>query len=183
MPPAKAAAPRKSDPRETLLREGRRMHDAFAPELDQAVKAAGLFSRKTVGHLRKLPHEEQAAFIKGMIREGDVVFQPWAMEIMYVLGLLGRSRFTTLQRLLGVSSRTLSDKLQVLQKEDLVARTVFDEQPVRVEYALTTRGTRVAVLGSALFAELECSDRRTSAAAPKGAVAGPKGVAAKGMQP
>lgn len=160
---AKAAVPRRSDPQETLRREGALMHERFRPELDGAVKAATSFSRKTVGHLRALPPEDQAAFIKGMIREGDVVFQPWAMEIMYVLGLLGRARFTDLQRLLGVSSRTLSDKLQVLREEDLVSREVFDEQPVRVEYSLTKRGSRVAVLGSALFAELECSDRRHEA--------------------
>lgn len=175
MPPAKASVARKSDPsptgrraradpRETLRREGARMHEAYRAELDATVKSAAAFSRKTVGDLRTLPHEEQAAFIKGMITEGDVVFQPWAMEIMYVLGLLGRARFTDLQRLLGVSSRTLSDKLQVLRDEDLVSREVFDEQPVRIEYALTKRGQRVAVLGSALFAELECSDRRASAA-------------------
>lgn len=131
------------------------MHAEFRPELDSAVKAATAFSRKTVGHLRTLPHEDQAAFIKGMIAEGDIAFQPWAMEILYVLGLLGRARFTDLQRLLGVSSRTLSDKLQELRENGLVSRQVFDESPVRIEYALTKHGSRVAVLGSALFAELE----------------------------
>lgn len=155
----KAAVAKRSDPKETLLREGARMHEMYGPELDSVVKVATAFSRKTVGHLRTLPHERQAAFIKGMIQEGDIVFQPWAMEILYVLGLLGRSRFTDLQRLLGVSSRTLSDKLQELRTQDLVGREVFDESPVRIEYFLTKRGGRVAVIGSALFAELECHDR------------------------
>ena len=160
---AKGAVARRSDPRETLRREGQVMHEAFRPELDQVVRAATAFSKRTVGHLRALPHEDQAAFIKGMIEEGDIVFQPWAMEILYVLGLRGRARFTDLQRLLGVSSRTLSDKLQELRGQDLVEREVFDESPVRIEYSLTRRGSRVAVIGSALFAELECSERRTAA--------------------
>lgn len=160
----KAAVARRSDPRETLRREGAVMHERYRPELDAVVRAAAAFSKRTVGHLRALPHEEQAAFIKGMITEGDIVFQPWAMEILYVLGLLGRARFTDLQRLLGVSSRTLSDKLQELRAQDLVEREVFDESPVRIEYALTKRGSRVAVIGSALFAELECSEKRADAA-------------------
>lgn len=175
MPPAKAAVAKKSDvvsraarvradPRETLLREGRLMHERYRAELDNVVRSAKAYSKRTVGHLRELPREDQAAFIKGMISEGDVVFQPWAMEILYVLGLLGRARFTDLQKLLGVSSRTLSDKLQVLRLEDLVSRDVFDESPVRIEYFLTLRGQRVAVLGSALFAELECHDRREASA-------------------
>lgn len=148
------AAPRR-DPKETLHREGSFMHASFRNDQEAVVRAAGAYSRKTVGHLRTLPPEDQAAFIKGMISEGDVLFQPWAMEILYVLGLLGRSRFTELQRLLSVSSRTLSDKLQVLRENGLVEREVFDEQPVRIEYYLTKRGARVAVLGAALFCELE----------------------------
>lgn len=159
--PARPAVEKRSDPRETLRREGGKMHGLYGAELDACVRAATAFSRKTVTHLRALPPEEQASFIKGMIQEGDVAFQPWAMEILYVLGLLGRARFTELQRLLDVSSRTLSDKLQVLKEQGLIGRDVFDEQPVRIEYHLTKRGSRVAVLGSALFAELECEERRS----------------------
>jgi DNA-binding HxlR family transcriptional regulator len=135
------------------------MHERFMPELDGVVRAAAGYSKKTVGHLRTLPAETQAAFIKGMIEEGGVLFQPWAMEILYVLGLIHRARFTELQRLLGVSSRTLSDKLQVLRTEGLIEREVFDEQPVRIEYFLTKRGMRTAVLGAALFADFECDER------------------------
>src|SRR5438094_3303123 len=105
----KAAVAARSDPKEVLHREGRVMHERFMPDLDGVVRAASGYSKKTVGHLRTLPAPTQAAFIKGMIQEGGVLFQPWAMEILYVLGLLGRARFTELQRLLGVSSRTLSD--------------------------------------------------------------------------
>ena len=160
MPPAKAAVVKRSDPKTVLEREGRIMYEAYNNELDSVVRSASAYSRKTVGHLRTLTNEEQAAFIKGMIQEGDVLFQPWAMEILYVLGLIGRSRFTELQRLLGVSSRTLSDKLQILKEQGLVDRQVFDEQPVRIEYHLTKRGTRTAVLGAALFADFECKMRR-----------------------
>jgi DNA-binding HxlR family transcriptional regulator len=160
MPKAKAAVAKRSDPKQTLEREGSIMHAKYVEDLDGVVRAAAGFSKKTVAHLRRLPAEDQAAFIKGMIEEGDVLFQAWAMEILYVLGLLSRSRFTELQRLLGVSSRTLSDKLMELRRAGLVEREVFDEQPVRIEYFLTKRGQRTAVLGAALFADYECLERR-----------------------
>lgn len=156
----KAAVVKRSDPKEVLQREGTKMYERYNADLDAVVRSASAYSRKTVGHLRALPAHDQAAFIKGMIDEGDVLFQPWAMEILYVLGLQGRARFTELQRLLGVSSRTLSDKLQALREVGLVERQVFDEQPVRIEYYLSKRGTRTAVLGAALFADYECVVRR-----------------------
>lgn len=152
---AKAAVARRSDPKETLEREGNLMRAKFSAEHEAAVKAAARLSKCTVGHLRAKPAEEQAAFVKGMVEGGRVFFQPWAMEILFVLGLLNRARFTELQRLTGASSRTLSDKLQELREIGLVTREVFDEQPVRIEYYLTARGTRVAMLGSPLFCELE----------------------------
>lgn len=155
MAPAKAAVAKKSDPKQTLAREGALMYGKWKEDHEAVVKAAQNYTRKTVGHLRTLPAEDQAAFIRGMIQEGAIVFQPWATEILYVLGLFGRSRFTELQRNLGVSSRTLSDKLTVLKEHGLVERQVFDEQPVRIEYSLTKRGQRMAVLGAALFCELE----------------------------
>lgn len=157
----KAAVVKRSDPAAVLRREGRLMYQQFNSDLDAVVRAAAAYSKRTVGHLRTLPATDQAAFIKGMVSEGEVLFQPWAMEILYVLGLLGRARFTELQRLLGVSSRTLSDKLQTLRDVGLVEREVFDEQPVRIEYHLSKRGNRTAVLGAALFADFECVDRRT----------------------
>lgn len=151
----KAAVVRHTDPIQTLHREGEAMRAAFGTERRAVVDAASTFNRCTVGYLRAKPAEVQAAFVKGMVIEGRVLFQPWAMEILYVTGLLGRARFTELQRLLGVSSRTLSDKLADLRRAGLVDRQVFDEQPVRIEYFLTKRGTRVAILGSPLFCELE----------------------------
>jgi DNA-binding HxlR family transcriptional regulator len=76
------------------------------------------------------------------------------MEILYVLGLLSRSRFTQLQRLLGVSSRTLSDKLKHLREAGFIDREIFDEQPVRIEYFLTKSGRKVAALAAPLLAHL-----------------------------
>ncbi|MCR4285681.1 MAG: helix-turn-helix transcriptional regulator [Candidatus Kaiserbacteria bacterium] len=50
-------------------------------------------------------------------------------------------RFTELQASsAGVSSRTLTKKLDILQKEGLISKCKYPEFPPRVEYALTKKG-------------------------------------------
>ncbi len=53
----------------------------------------------------------------------------------------GRLRFSELQRsLLGISPKTLSDRLRRLEDAGIVSRTCFAEMPPRVEYRLTEKG-------------------------------------------
>jgi len=130
------------------------MDEDLQARLAACVKAANAFSRHTLTWLGRKTPDEQAAWFKGTVDAGRTVFQPWALEILFVLGTLGRSRFTELQRLLGVSSRTLSDKLQMLRDEGFVEREVFDEQPVRIEYYLTKHGSITASLAGPLICEL-----------------------------
>lgn len=97
----------------------------------------------------------QAKWAQASVEAGRVLFQPWSMEIVFVLAILHEARFGELQGALGgISSRTLSDKLQTLRAEGLVERTVHDEQPVRIEYGLTKEGLRTAALATPLFAHL-----------------------------
>ena len=50
-------------------------------------------------------------------------------------------RFTELQASsVGVSSRTLTKKLEALQKEGLISKCKYSEFPPRVEYSLTKKG-------------------------------------------
>jgi DNA-binding HxlR family transcriptional regulator len=41
---------------------------------------------------------------------------------------------------LPVSGRLLSDRLKLLEQEGIVARSVYSEYPVRIEYSLTDKG-------------------------------------------
>ena|SRR5438552_1448427 len=76
-----------------------------------------------------------------------VFFNKWTVEIIMVLGQRDAVRFNELKSALtSISGRTLSQRLRDLEGQGLVRRTVFDEMPVRVEYALTTRGAQVAKL-------------------------------------
>jgi DNA-binding HxlR family transcriptional regulator len=53
----------------------------------------------------------------------------------------GSRRFGALQRsLVGISPKTLSERLKRLEESDVVARTCYAEVPPRVEYCLTDKG-------------------------------------------
>ena len=159
------------------------------PELEgrlkQCLHTSGEFSEGILEFLSGKSPEAQALWLTRCVESGRALFQPWCLEILIVLGVMRRRRFGELQHLLGISSRTLSDKLQLLREEGLVEREVYDEQPVRIEYVLTKQGKRVAALASPLFAQIN----KHAAAAPEpprlrrpeGAPAPRKGREAKGM--
>src|SRR3982750_2213786 len=53
----------------------------------------------------------------------------------------GPRRFSELERACpGISPRTLSERLRVLEEEAIVARQSYPESPPRVEYELTQKG-------------------------------------------
>lgn len=123
-------------------------------QFSTAARSANDFSLAVYSFLQKRDRKEQAAWLKTSIGISREIFQPWTMEILYVLAVLGRVRFTELLELLGLSSRTLSDKLKSLRAAGLAQRELFDEQPVRIEYFLTKHGRKTAALASPLFAHL-----------------------------
>ncbi|MEO0458570.1 MAG: helix-turn-helix domain-containing protein [Cyanobacteria bacterium P01_A01_bin.114] len=70
----------------------------------------------------------------------ELVSDKWATSVIYVL-TFGTKRYSDLQNDIGgVSQRMLTRTLRNLQQDGLVQRTVYDEQPPRVEYALTPLG-------------------------------------------
>lgn len=73
-------------------------------------------------------------------RTADIVCGKWTLLLVRELAE-GRSRFCELERSLsGISPRTLTLRLRVLEEEGIVARETFPEVPPRVEYALTDKG-------------------------------------------
>jgi DNA-binding HxlR family transcriptional regulator len=68
----------------------------------------------------------------------------WTGAIIFVL-LASRCRFATLRDAIPeITDRMLSDRLQELEAEGIVERTVIPETPVRVEYDLTKKGRALA---------------------------------------
>lgn len=129
------------------------------PPVEQSFQACLRESKKFSGEVLKFLEgrtpASRAKWAEDSVEAGRVIFQPWSMEILFVLAVAKETRFGELQGLLGgVSSRTLSDKLQRLREEGLVERQVHDEQPVRIEYRLTKEGRATAALATPLFAHL-----------------------------
>jgi DNA-binding HxlR family transcriptional regulator len=65
----------------------------------------------------------------------------WAVLIVSVLGNRDHARFSELARdLMGISPRTLTDRLRDLEGAGILEREVIPLQPVEVRYGLTPRG-------------------------------------------
>jgi DNA-binding HxlR family transcriptional regulator len=70
--------------------------------------------------------------------------------------LRSRCRFATLRHAIpDITDRMLSERLQELEEEGVVERTVVPETPVRVEYALTKKGRDLAAAIDAMAAWAE----------------------------
>ena len=75
-------------------------------------------------------------------RASELIGRRWTGAIIFVL-LKSRCRFATLRAAIpDITDRMLSERLQELEQEGIVERTVVPETPVRVEYALTGRDAR-----------------------------------------
>lgn len=70
----------------------------------------------------------------------EIISDKWATSVIYVLSL-GTKRYSELQSDIGgVSRRMLTRTLRNLERDGIVQRTEYDEQPPRVEYSLSSLG-------------------------------------------
>jgi DNA-binding HxlR family transcriptional regulator len=77
-------------------------------------------------------------------RASELIGRRWTGAIIFVL-LKSRCRFATLRASIpDITDRMLSDRLQELEEEGILERTVIPDTPVRVEYALTRKGHALA---------------------------------------
>ena len=81
----------------------------------------------------------------------NLLFQKWTLEILYTLLLKHTIGFSEIKKTLTVNSRTLSDKLKVLQKHGYITRKVAAGPPLRVEYSLTAKGKNTVLLALPLL--------------------------------
>ena len=80
------------------------------------------------------PLEQAAVFLS----------RKWTLSIIVTVGNFGSLRFNDLlRRIDGITQKTLSERLQELERYDLVVRRAFAERPPRVEYSLTSKGQKV----------------------------------------
>ncbi len=74
----------------------------------------------------------------------ELIGRRWTGAIVFLL-LKGPARFTTLRDAIpDITDRMLSERLQKLERESILQRTVLPETPVRIEYSLTKKGRALA---------------------------------------
>ena len=77
-------------------------------------------------------------------RASELIGRRWTGAIIFVL-LESPCRFAELRGAIpDITDRMLSERLQELEHEDVVDRTVVPDTPVRVEYGLTRKGRALA---------------------------------------
>jgi DNA-binding HxlR family transcriptional regulator len=70
----------------------------------------------------------------------ELIGKKWTGAIIFLL-LRSKCRFATLRDAIpDITDRMLSERLQELEENGIVERTVLPDPPVRVEYALTKKG-------------------------------------------
>lgn len=80
----------------------------------------------------------------------ELIGRRWTGAIISLL-LQTRCRYATLRDAIpDITDRMLSERLQELESEGIVERTVIPETPVRVEYSLTKKGRALATAVEAI---------------------------------
>jgi DNA-binding HxlR family transcriptional regulator len=89
--------------------------------------------------------EETEEQMKGVVTILSALSQRWSLGIIFLL-YMRSLKFNELRELLpGISSRTLTDKLRMLEGSGILTRSVMTSAPVRVRYSLTTSGREIAL--------------------------------------
>ena len=95
--------------------------------------------------------EDLKESIRSLEKSFNLLSQKWSLEILYTLFLKNSMGFNGLREILGVNSRTLSNKLKSLNKYGYIDRIVDQGPPLRVKYSLTTRGRNIVLLALPLL--------------------------------
>jgi DNA-binding HxlR family transcriptional regulator len=89
---------------------------------------------------QKLDLEDLRETIRALEESFNLLSQKWNLQILYILFLRETTGFGEMKKILGVNSRTLSDKLKSLDQNRYIERRVEQGPPLRVKYSLTARG-------------------------------------------
>jgi len=95
--------------------------------------------------------EEVKETVQGLEESFNLLSQKWNLQILFILFLRNAVGFNGLKRILGVNSRTLSDKLKSLGQHNYIKRMVEQRPPLRVRYSLTRYGRNTMLLALPLL--------------------------------
>ena len=109
---------------------------------------------ETLQHIlerQEISLEELKGTVKSLEISFNLLSRKWNLQILYILFLRNTMGFSELKKILGVNSRTLSDKLKSLTHYRYIRRSVEQGPPLRVRYSLTTRGRNTILLALPLL--------------------------------
>lgn len=95
---------------------------------------------------QKLGLEDLKVTIKSLEESFDLLSQKWNLQILFILFLRETTGFGELKKILRINSRTLSDKLKLLNRYGFIKRSVDQGPPLRVGYSLTNKGRKTILL-------------------------------------
>jgi len=95
---------------------------------------------------REIGWDELGEAVGELEESFSLLSEKWNLQILFILFLRNAAGFGNLRKVLGVNSRTLSDKLRSLQESGYIERRVDEGPPLRVKYSLTANGRNVILL-------------------------------------
>ncbi len=131
----------------TLSAEFRKIVEA---RMDQVLKGIEEVFDEIIEKQKITPNELKDE-VESLQETFNLLFQKWSLEILYTLLLKDAIGFGEIKKILTVNSRTLSDKLKMLQKHGYITRNVTAGPPLRVEYGLTAKGKNTVLLALPLL--------------------------------
>ena len=130
-----------------LNNELRRLVEA---RIEQTLKGIEDTLKRILEH-QELSLDDLKAIIQSLEESFTLLSQKWNLEILYTLFLKNAVGFSGLKMILGVNSRTLSDKLKSLKQHGYIQRQVEQGPPLRVDYSLTAKGRNTVLLALPLL--------------------------------
>jgi DNA-binding HxlR family transcriptional regulator len=101
-------------------------------------------AEETVAATSAVAHDD--SLVCPVAKTASIVSGKWTLLIIRDL-TTGTKRFSELERsLTGISPKTLSERLSVLESEGILRRQTYAEVPPKVEYSLTEKGQALFVL-------------------------------------
>ncbi len=71
------------------------------------------------------------------------VSDKWSILIIIFIGGYGKLRFNEIKKkVYGISSKTLTERLKILERDGYLNRKAYNQVPIKVEYSLTSFGEK-----------------------------------------
>jgi DNA-binding HxlR family transcriptional regulator len=131
----------------TLSAEFRKLVEA---RMNQVLKGVETMFNEIIEKQKITPIELKDE-VESLQESFNFLFQKWSLEILYTLMLKDSIGFGGIKKILSVNSRTLSDKLKMLQKHGYITRNITSGPPLRVDYSLTPKGKNTVLLALPLL--------------------------------